>query len=199
MNKFISILVVLLCLGLFTNCYAGIADKLPVDRFSSKYDIYFNKYSKRYFSISTDYRWFKSQGMAESQLNPNAESPVHAKGIMQIMDFTRGDIDRRLGTKGNPFDARWSIQAGIWYDRQLYNQWKSKRTELNRLAVMFASYNAGLGNILKGQKACIVGGGDDCNNWSGIKRHGPDVKSWHHPETIGYVNRIFRFMGYNGW
>lgn len=200
MKNIKMILLTVLFLGLFTNCFAaGIADKLPVDRFNSGYDVYFNKYTKRYFSIATDYRWFKSQGMAESNLKPTAVSHVGARGIMQIMDFTRGDIDRRLGTKGDPFDARWSIQAGVWYDRQLYNQWKSKRTELNRLAVMFASYNAGLGNILAGQRACMAAGGTDCNNWSGIKRHGPDVRRWHHPETIGYVNRIFRFMGHNGW
>lgn len=200
MKNIKTVVLILLCLFLFSGIStAGITDKLPVDKFINEYDEHFRKYSKRYFSIGTDYRWFKSQGMAESNLTPTAVSHVGAKGIMQVMDFTRGDIDKRLGTKGDPFNPRWSIQAGIWYDRQLYLQWKSKRTELNRLAVMFASYNAGLGNILKGQKACIVAGGNTCNNWSGIKNYGEVVRSWHQEETIGYVARIFRYMGHNGW
>lgn len=200
MKNIKTFLLISLCLCLFSSIsVAGVANKLPVDKFTKKYDAQFRKNSKRYFGTTYEWRFWKSQSMAESNLKPTAVSHVGAKGIMQIMDFTRGDIDKRLGTKGDPFDPRWAIQAGIWYDRQLYNQWRSKRTELNRVALTLASYNAGLGNILKSQRVCMAANGTDCNNWSGIKRHGPDVNSWHHPETIGYVNRIFRFMGHNNW
>lgn len=176
--------------------------KKPIDSFTSKYDIHYKKATKRFFSIGLDYRWFKSQGMAESNLNPFAVSPVSAKGIMQIMDPTRRDLDKKLGTSGNPFDARWSIMAGVYYNSYLYKQWSSPRPELDRLALMFASYNAGLGNILKAQKNCNLYGVEainECNLWASIKDQGHSVSSWKEEETIGYVSRIFRFMGYNNW
>ena len=51
-------------------------------RNNSRYDNYFRKYSKRYFGLGFDWRYFKAQGMAESELNPNAKSYVGARGIM---------------------------------------------------------------------------------------------------------------------
>src|SRR6185369_9269115 len=48
-----------------------------------RYDPYFKKYSKRFFGVGFDWRLFKAQGMAESELNPNARSFVGARGIMQ--------------------------------------------------------------------------------------------------------------------
>jgi membrane-bound lytic murein transglycosylase F len=176
-----------------------LVDKKPVDDFNDEYDVYFKKYSKRYFSISTDYRWFKSQAMAESRLDPDAISPAGAKGIMQIMDPTYKEIKQRnKEVIGNVFEARWNIEAGIYYDLTLYKQWASPRPESNRLALMFASYNAGLGNILKAQKICDEKGNCNdypcCNLWLYIKSKGHEVNSWKEEETIGYVDRIFRFM-----
>lgn len=168
-----------------------------VDRFNTKYDVHFKKAAKRYFGMGTDWRWFKSQGMAESNLNPDAVSPVKAKGIMQIMDPTWRDITRKnKEVLGNVYEARWNIQAGIYYNSYLYGQWSSPRPEADRLALMFASYNAGLGNILKAQKVCkeIDLPEQDCNKWEYIRLVGNVVDSWKEEETLGYVTRIFKFM-----
>src|SRR5919201_1404990 len=51
----------------------------------ARYDGVFRKYTKRYFGAGFDWRYFKAQGMAESQLNPTARSWVGARGIMQLM------------------------------------------------------------------------------------------------------------------
>lgn len=191
----LQLIVVLIVVLLAQVGSASLLIKKPIDRFSNKYDVHFKKASKRYFSVGLDYRWFKAQSFAESNLNPTAVSPVGAKGIMQIMDPTYAEIHRKTGITGNVFNARWNIMAGIYYNSYLYGQWRSPRPELDRLALMFASYNAGLGNILKAQKLCKT----DCNLWNSIKVSGPDVRSWKEDETIHYVHKILKLMGHEGY
>src|SRR5215207_959328 len=43
-------------------------------RDANRYDQTFRKYSKRYFGIGYDWRIFKAQALAESEMNPNARS-----------------------------------------------------------------------------------------------------------------------------
>ena len=62
----------------------------PVDdeHWSKKYDGMFRKYSKHYFGPHVNWKWFKSQAIAESNLKPAARSPTGAVGIMQILPST---------------------------------------------------------------------------------------------------------------
>ena len=55
---------------------AGIADAQG-QRDADRYDQTFRKYSKRYFGVGFDWRVFKAQAMAESEMNPNAKSFNH--------------------------------------------------------------------------------------------------------------------------
>ena len=59
---------------------------------STEYDQYFRKYAKRYFGPNVDWQWFKAQGIAESALRDDANSPAGAKGIMQILPSTFEEI-----------------------------------------------------------------------------------------------------------
>lgn len=164
-------------------------DKHVKDKqWSKEFDVYFKKYAKHYFGPHVDWHWFKAQGIAESNLNPKAKSPVGAKGIMQIMPATYKEI-----LKKNPYipetdEPRWNIAAGIFYDRMLYRKWKKKKTisTKERLSFSFASYNAGLGTVLKAYKKAS-------------RKHG-DVKQWQQVEgfapgeTRFYVKRIHNLM-----
>ena len=204
-------IVILLCVVVLTPVTSfsassgveGFRNKLmkrPVDKFSTKYDDYFKKYSRIRFGRTFDWRWFKSQAMAESALNRMATSPVGAQGLMQIMPKTGAWINEKDAmVKHNPFDPESNVKAGIFYDSYLYKQWRSKRPELDRIACMISSFNCGLGNVLKAQKVCINSNYGGCNTWNSIKAQGAKVSSWKHQETLGYVNRIFRYMGYPGY
>lgn len=167
------------------------------------YDHLFRKYSKRYFSVAYDWAWFKAQAMAESGLNPDAVSPVGAKGLMQVMPATFLEIAGKTGIPDYPFTPRWNIAAGIFYDRYLYDNWSSPRPEKDRLALMFASYNAGLGNVLNAQRICeweqSNGNKEDCNLWASIKDRAPRVHTWKHVETLSYVERIFQYRENIRW
>lgn len=150
------------------------------------YDLFFRQYADLYFrNTNIDWHYFKAQGMAESNLNPTAKSPANAKGIMQILPATYASIKI---VKKDIWDPESNIAAGIFYDKQLWDNWYSERPEHDRLCLMFASYNAGLGNILKAQKLAT-----DKKHWDSIAQCLPKVTGKHATETINYVERIFKF------
>ena len=163
-------------------------------KWTKKYDDYFRKYAKRYFGVGFDYRWFKSQAIAESKLVKEAKSWVGAKGLMQIMPRTFEEIKKKNPSFKNVFEPRWNIAAGIFYDKKMFKFWKDNRPFLDKMGFAFASYNAGANNILKGQNFCKKRKDVNCNLWKHIEPLGSQVESWRHKETINYVKEIFKLM-----
>lgn len=159
-------------------------------KWTRQYDRYFRKYTKQYFGPGFDWHWFKAQAIAESTLNPNAHSRSGARGLMQIVPRTFGEI-----RKSNPHyqridEPRWNVAAGIYYMRYLYDRWQPlalKPPLENKLSFTFASYNAGFGGARRAMRKA--------------KRRGRDERSWTHvaplapKETRRYVERIRALMG----
>jgi membrane-bound lytic murein transglycosylase F len=156
---------------------------------TARYDATFQKYSKRYFGVGTDWRWFKAQGMAESDLTPGARSRVGARGIMQLMPSTYGLIKSALPKFGAIDDPEWNIAAGILHDRDLWTLWARDVPEANRWAFMFAGYNAGEGTIMRARKTAAAQRLDH-SQWNAIERIAPTVERWRYSETLGYVRTI---------
>ena len=152
-----------------------------------KYDKYFKKYSKRYFGLDFDWLLFKSQAIAESNLNPEAKSHVGAEGLMQIMPFTWKEISHKLKINADVKDVKWNIAGGIYYNRRMFLIWKGERPLNERIDFMFASYNAGAGNIIKAQKLVVD---DDPMFWSSVAKVLNQVTGRHSKETVNYVKRI---------
>lgn len=164
--------------------------------YSTKFDLLFLRFSAELFGLDFDWKWFKAQAIAESNLDPLAVSPVGATGIMQLMPATYADTTRRLGLSAGPhtasliYDPLTNIRCGIAYDRRCFDLWQ-KETGIERLRFMFASYNAGPGNIIKAQRLAICK-----DKWSSISTvlhlvTGRDDA----PETINYVRRIEKLYG----
>ena len=126
---------------------AGVVKHVKHEYWTAEYDAHFRKYTKHYFGPHIDWHWFKAQGIAESGLNPKANSSVGAVGIMQILPATYAEIKQK-----NPYFThievpRWNIAAGIFYDSMLYRKWKKGLPTEQRLTFALASYNAGYGTI----------------------------------------------------
>jgi membrane-bound lytic murein transglycosylase F len=168
---------------------ASAVDAQRASRDDSKYDATFKKYSKRYFGIAFDWRRFKAQALAESQLNPSALSPVGARGLMQLMPSTFQVISSRRPEFTSIDDPEWNIAAGILHDRHLWKLWSGAIGEGQRHAFMFGSYNAGEKTITRAAEHAKTKQLDH-TLWENIERVAPDVPRWRHEETIGYVRKI---------
>jgi membrane-bound lytic murein transglycosylase F len=155
---------------------------------TEQYDPTFKKYSKRYFGAAFDWRVFKAQAMAESELNPNARSHVGARGLMQLMPSTFGVIQSARPEFKAIDDPEWNIAAGIMHDRYLWTLWKNQPGD-ERRHFMFGSYNAGEGTIARACNVARQAKLDD-TRWPNIEEVAPTVQRWRYRETVGYVRRI---------
>ena len=158
---------------------------------TERYDPIFRKYTKRYFGVGTDWRLFKAQGMAESDLTPTARSRVGARGIMQLMPSTYGLIQSALPHFGAIDNPEWNIAAGILHDRDLWTLFKRDVPDDERWRFMFAGYNAGEGTIIRARRTAAAEQLDD-RNWQSIERVAPKVERWRYLETLEYVRKIER-------
>jgi soluble lytic murein transglycosylase-like protein len=144
-------------LGIFLLSMAAPAIAQRVPRDQERYDELFRKYSKRFFGVGYDWRYFKAQGMAESNLDSAARSYVGARGIMQLMPTTFAQIQSRRTEFESIDHVEWNIAAGILHDRYLWQRWLVLGAVDDRRRFMFASYNAGEGPILRARgMACIL-------------------------------------------
>lgn len=166
---------------------AGPADRV-LDDWTDEYDMHFRKYAKRYFGPSFDWRWFKAQGVAESNLKPEVRSQAGAVGIMQILPSTFEEIQRQNTHFSDISEPRWNIAAGIFYDRTIYKKWGAKIPSVDRMFLTLASYNAGYGTMLKARKKAAKQG-DSEHRWDTIAPFAPG-------ETRSYVSRIGQLMGH---
>lgn len=133
---------------------------------------------------------WKAQLFQESRLDPLAVSPVGASGIAQFMPGTWRQVERALGGRHtSPTNAPLAIEYGAFYMADLRRQWQRDRPMLERHWLGAASYNAGLGNILKAQQAC-----NDARLWATIRPCLHQITGARNArETTVYVERINRY------
>lgn len=159
-------------------------------RHLDRYDDTFRKYSKRFFGVGYDWRLFKAQGLAESNLDPAATSWVGARGIMQLMPSTFFAIQSKNPRFLSIDDDEWNIAAGVYHDRELWRLWRDDSVDTgDHHRFMFASYNAGRMPILRAQGVARSRGLDP-RFWASVEQVAPAVRRWRHLETITYVRKI---------
>lgn len=180
----------LLAFGLFLAA-GQVAAKPGAYAIPSTYDAAIRTASARW--LPWDYRWWKAQLYAESALDPSAVSPAGARGLAQLMPGTSREVAAALKAgAASPHDVAFAIEAGAFYMARMRKAWHAERPEAERRRLAQASYNAGLGNILKAQRACKAATGDPCLAWEEVGAHLPSVTGRHAKETLGYVQRIER-------
>jgi membrane-bound lytic murein transglycosylase F len=186
---------VLAVILLFTLATPALAQQRAVagrpTRDDARYDDLFRKYSKRFFGVGYDWRYFKAQGMAESNLDSAARSYVGARGIMQLMPSTFAEIQSRRTEFESIDHVEWNIAAGILHDRYLSQRWKDLGIDDERRRFMFGSYNAGEGPILRA-RGMARQRELDAHAWASIEQVAPEVRRWRYRETLGYVRKVQR-------
>ena len=171
--------------GLVGAAPAAAQPRDPADR----YDDTFRKAAKRSFGPAFDWRFFKAQGMAESNLDPLARSRVGARGLMQLMPGTYREIASENADLDLIDNPELNIEAGIAYDRRLWLRWENDSIAEDRLQFMFASYNAGRATLLSAQRRARLRQ-LDARQWRNIEKIAPSVPRWRHVETLDYVRKI---------
>ena len=124
---------------------------------SSKYDTEIKAAVEKWWPDLPAWRLWKAQLIQESGLDPNARSNVGAAGLAQFMPASWGDMVKALRFPDgvSPTEAKYAIEAGAYYQGKLRRSWKPEgRTTLQRHDLGLASYNAGMGSILKAQERC---------------------------------------------
>ncbi|NWF88245.1 MAG: transglycosylase SLT domain-containing protein [Ignavibacteriaceae bacterium] len=158
----------------------------------TRYDDTFKKYSKRFFGPGFDWKLFKAQGIAESQLTPEATSYVGARGIMQLMPSTFKEVKSKNPDFKSIEDPEWNIGAGIYYDRTMYVAWKDIKDDSEKIRFTFGSYNAGRGTILKAQTKAKIDSLDH-TSWESISNVAHKVPKWRYKETLNYIENINQY------
>lgn len=133
-----------------------------------------------------DWRLFRAHLVTESNLNAYAVSPAGAKGIGQFMPKTWLEWRVKSGyPNADETNPEASIFTAACYMAHLLGQWKSPRPQIDRYLLAAASYNSGLGDILKAQKAAKM-----ANGYREIMARLPEIEPFHSTETINYGKRI---------
>lgn len=160
----------------------------PLAAFPSTWDASFRRWTDSYMP-GVDWRLLKAQCWQESRLTVDAVSPAGAKGLCQFMDGTWREANKALkwSPAASQLNPELSIQAAAWYMGKRRADWRSPRPEWDRHSLALASYNAGLGHILKAQRLC---GG--ALLYTEIMACLPQVTGKHARETQGYAPAIWR-------
>lgn len=104
------------------------------------------------------------------------------------MPATWRDVTGQLRVSGSPHDDL-AIDAGAYYMAKLRHTWRRQRSALEQNDLAQASYNAGVGNILKAQRFC-----GDARLWPAVRECLSLVTGARNAhETTTYVARIERW------
>lgn len=121
------------------------------------------KYSKDY---GVDWTLVLAMMKQESRFNHRAVSRRGAYGLMQLMPETQIEISGKLGFHDFTRPKN-NIRAGIFHLKGLFESF-SEASESDRVRLVLAAYNAGLGRVNDAQGLVRRLGGNP-NNWSDVR------------------------------
>ena len=134
---------------------------------------------------------FAAQVHQESRWNPNAVSPVGAKGLTQFMPATSawmGNVDPELAAN-QPFNPGWALRALSAYDKWLWDRVQAF-TPCDRMAMTLSAYNGGLGWVQRDKTLAHRQGADPLEWFDSVERFNAGRSAAAFRENRGYPRRI---------
>lgn len=137
------------------------------------------------FGIPAPVPAIAAQIQQESAWNPLAKSYVGASGLMQFMPATAkwAETVNHWGAV-DPLNPAWSIRAGVWYDRWIWDRVKAD-SECDRWHFTLSAYNGGLGYVYKRQAKSPEPG-----TWQATGYINPGITPSNQHENETYSSRI---------
>lgn len=155
------------------------------DRYDSLIAYYFDRTAHRYgFDEGVDWHLVKAQVRQESAFNPEAVSPVGARGLLQIMPGTWGE-----GFERDAFNAEKNLDRGIGHLGWLWSIFKAEEG-LERWKFSLGAYNCGQGHVITAQRR-LTERRRPTDQWIEIAQVLPDLTgSANAAQTTTYVRKI---------
>lgn len=130
-----------------------------------------------------DWRLLSAIAYAESRFQPNVKSRVGAVGLMQIMPKTAKHFGVELDEAKDP---QTNVDLAVKVLKNIETTLRFGQTEEEqKLRIMLAGYNSGIGNLIEARKIAASNGVNH-NSWEQLKNYGAVNNS----ETRSFVEKV---------
>lgn len=148
-----------------------------------------------------DWRWLAAIAYQESRFNPEARSPRGAAGLMQIMGSVAKNFDV---TPDQITDPRTNIEVAVKLIKRIESslRFSSGTSEEDRMKIILACYNGGIGHILDARRLAAKHGAN-YNHWGSLREYvlikgTPEFVedetvrngAFHGRETVSFVDKV---------
>lgn len=162
-----------------------------MSEFTTEFDPLIRDAAARYMPMFGDWRWWKAQLIAESNLDPDVSSAAGAQGLAQLMPDTCAQLyhELRFPETATAYDPQYAVAAGAYYMGSRWKAWWAPRSNDDRRRLAQASYNAGLGRIIAAQRKA-----GNASGYAQIIAALPSITGPKNAaETAGYIIHIERY------
>jgi membrane-bound lytic murein transglycosylase MltF len=141
-------------------------------------------------TLGFDHLMLAAQGYQESQLDQSRRSPRGAVGVMQLMPATAAAPP--VGIRDVGASADRNILAGARYMAHLRDRYLDDPalSEVDRVLMTFAAYNAGPGNLRRFRREAVRMGLDPNQWFNHVEQAAARLIG---QETVQYVGNIYKY------
>ena len=162
-------------------------------RHKHRYDSLFEWY---FYPLNPLWAW--AMTAVESAFKPLVQSPVGARGLMQVMPATwYNEAGARWKTRYDGFDVEQNIKRGARELKSCFSIFRNPQG-FERYKICTAAYNAGRRHIISAQLLATKGNKDE-RLWRDVADYLPQITGERSAETINHILRVeAAFIGEGG-
>ena len=176
-------------LGLMSIASLARAETIPAEALRHRAEL--TRCGRYAFGLSAPVATLAAQVHQESRWRENAVSPVGARGLAQFMPSTSKWIAGLVPELADnaPFNPGWALRALAEYDKWVWDR-VAGRDACQRMAMVLAGYNGGLGWVQRDKSLAVKNGADPLTWFDHIERFNAGRSAAAFRENRGYPRRI---------